>query len=176
MITLALHIIKTNPFTCLHFLQATCLVHTLKRSGWFAPTRFNQSIRIGGGEGCKSKQHQLIHLFKTFSNFKRLRKHGAQWCIKMTSLHQTHNSQICLPGALRGSQDMKNATEGKLMPWLALRTGCRNKCLQTNRGTWYLSHKKGKRGGKPPKNPLSELADTIITQLQKGINCNLPTG
>lgn len=54
MITLALHIIKTNPFTCLHFLQATCLVHTLKRSGCFAPTRFNQYIRIGVGGGDAS--------------------------------------------------------------------------------------------------------------------------
>lgn len=31
MITLALNIIKTNPFTCLHFLQAICLEQYIKK-------------------------------------------------------------------------------------------------------------------------------------------------
>ena len=55
MITLALNIIKTNPFTCLHFLQAICLEQYIKkRSGCFAPTRFNQYFNIGGGQGDAS--------------------------------------------------------------------------------------------------------------------------
>lgn len=74
MITLAQSIIKTNPFTCLHFLQAVCLVHTLKWSGCFAPTGVNQYLHMEGGRSCKSKQQQFIHLFKTFSYFKRFKK------------------------------------------------------------------------------------------------------
>lgn len=73
MITLALSIIETNPFTYLHFLQAIRLELVHKKG--LDVLHQQDSIRTStlGVRGCKSKQQQLIHLFKTFSYFQRLR-------------------------------------------------------------------------------------------------------
>jgi len=78
MITLALNIIKTNPFTCLHFLQAICLEQYIKKVWMFCTNKIQSVLQYWrGAGGCKSKQQQLMHFFRTFSYFKGLRTHRA---------------------------------------------------------------------------------------------------
>lgn len=63
MITLALNIIKTNPFTCLHFLQAICLGQNIKKVWMFVPTRFSQYLQHLGGSASpnnSSSKHSAI--------------------------------------------------------------------------------------------------------------------
>lgn len=121
MITLALHIIKTNPFTWLHFLQAICLVQYIKKV-WMLCTDKIQSVlwRLGKKNASPNSGGSFTY-WKHSAILKGLEHAEHNSVAKWQALIRGPASKIRLPQALRHSQDMKTLEKEKLMPWLALR-------------------------------------------------------
>lgn len=121
MITLALSIIKTNPFTCLHFLQAICLVQYIKKVWMLCTDKIQSVLQHLGEKNASPNSGSSFAYCKHSAILKGLQHAEHNGVAKWQALIRGPASKICLPQPLRHSQDMKTLEKEKLLPWLALR-------------------------------------------------------